>query len=122
MGYKGMQALRNLTAGSLTSNLSCYSNHTAFIPWLLRACDRNIADPTVEDRMLHVHTLGVAWNVCSLPYRAAKMLNLGLCDALAMVLEMPHSDSQEMALLTLADSASTAAGRLRSLDARLAAS
>jgi hypothetical protein len=121
MKYKVMQALRNLTAGSVDIQPELL-NHPTFVPWLLRACARNIANPTAEDRMLHVQTLGVAWNLCSLPYCAAKMLNLGIYDALAMVLEMPHRDTQEMALLALADIASTEAGRLRLLDARLAVS
>lgn len=121
MKYKIMQALRNLTAGSVEIQPELL-DHRSFAPWLLRACAKNIANPTVEDRMLHVQTLGVTWNLCSSPHCAAKMLTLGVYDALAMVLEMPHRDTQEMALLALADIASTESGRLRLLDAHLAVS
>ena len=121
MKYKIMQALRNLSAGSVEIQPELL-DHRSFAPWLLRACAKNIANPTVEDRMLHVQTLGVTWNLCSSPHCAAKMLTFGVYDALAMVLEMPFSDTQEMALLALADISKTESGRLRLLDSRLAVS
>ena len=119
--YKIMQALRNMTAGCFELH-QVLADHPSFVPWLLRACAKQKLNPVVEERMLHVQTLGVVWNLCSSPDSASKMLMHGVYDALAMVLEMPFSDTQEIALLAFADIASTEAGRLRLLDARLAVS
>lgn len=119
--YKIMQALRNMTAGCFELH-QVLADHPSFVPWLLRACAKQKLNPVVEERMLHVQTLGVVWNLCSSPDSASKMLMHGVYDALAMVLEMPFSDTQEIALLAFADIASTEYGRLRLLDSRLAVS
>jgi hypothetical protein len=119
--YKIMQALRNLSAGCFEIHSELFRNQS-FIPWLMRSCAKKSLNPTVEVRMLHVQMLGVIWNLCSSPESAAKMLMHGVYDALLMVLEMPYSDTQEIALLALADIASTEHGRLRLLDSRLAVS
>ncbi len=119
--YKIMQSLRNMTA-SCSELHSVLANHHVFAPWLIRACANQKLNPTAEDRMLHVQTLGVIWNMCSSPDSAAKLLVHGVCDALAIVLEMPFSDTQEIALLAFADIASTEHCRLRLLDSRLAVS
>jgi hypothetical protein len=117
--YKIMQALRNLSAGCFEIHSGLFCNQS-FIPWLMRSCAKRILNPTIEARMLHVQMLGVIWNLCSSPESAAKLLMHGVYDALLMVLEMPYSDTQEIALLALADIASTEHGRLRLLDSRLA--
>jgi hypothetical protein len=119
--HKIMQALRNLTASCVDLHPQL-TDHPSFAPWLLRQCSTQRVNPTAEDRMLHVQTLGVVWNLCNSPNSSAKLLMLGVYDALAMVLEMPFSDTQEMALLALADISKTESGRLRLLDSRLAVS
>ncbi len=119
--YKIMQALRNLLAGCIELHTQLLGNQL-FMTWLMRLCAKESVNSTMEDRMLHVQTLGVIWNLCSSPASAAKMLMHGVYDALSMVLEMPYSDTQEIALLALADIASTEHGRLRLLDSRLAVS
>jgi hypothetical protein len=119
--YKIMQALRNLSAGCFEMHSELFRNQS-FIPWLMRSCAKKSLNPTVEVRMLHVQMLGVVWNLCSSPESAAKMLMHGVFDAILMVLEMPYSDTQEIALLALADIASTEHGRVRLLDSRLSVS
>jgi hypothetical protein len=117
---KIMQALRNLAAGCGNEWHLLLTNHPLFVPWLLRSCVKNVSNPSSDDRMMHVQTLGVLWNLCKSPDSAAKLLSHGIFDALTIVLEMPYSDTHQIALLALADIASTESGRLRLLDSRLA--
>lgn len=121
MKHKIMQALRNLTA-SCNDLLIQLTEHPSFVPWLLRKCTKRHLNQKEEDRMLQVQALGVVWNLCNSPNAASKLLMLGAYDALAMVVEMPFSEAQEIALLALADIAKTDSGRVRLLEARLAVS
>jgi hypothetical protein len=117
--YKVMQSLRNMTAGC--SDLHpVLVGHPSFVPWLLRATASQKSSPSVEDRMMHVQALGLVWNLCNAPDSAERMLAHGVFDSLTMVLEMPFSDTQEIALLAFADIASSEHGRLQLLDSRLA--
>ena len=119
--HKIMQALRNLTASCVELHVQLME-HPSFTPWLLRQCTKHQLNAKAEDRILHVQALGVVWNLSNSLSSATKLLTLGVCDALAMVLEMPFSDTQEIALLALADIAKTEIGRRRLLDSRLAVS